>query len=1111
MGITWRFAMPLLSTLAALVIIVHSAEENLERDTRERRFDLRPRLLDMRPTDEQPWRVVRPEPITQQSAQGEVWHNDSQDEPPVRRKLGRKRKRRPPASLEEEPTEKELTLPPVEQEEVNNQDPETGRRRQKLRPNRWTEGAIDPDRPMRKRGQRRKRPSLGNWPRLSEFGDYHRDDKDRDIHTSDEADGQGHGYYSRKRIEDDYDEHVRTKIRHPVSDDYVPKERTKLRRPNSNSRYVISQETGNEEERPEKEKLVKEDKSLSEFSMELMGPLEPTEDDQSPDIDDKLREKSPRIFLNMDKAQEHGTIDPITLKEILKRSNGTSLSEILQQHNLTLADLLNGKENAISVLKSFEDNHSSTKDNNVDSIVNDNANSTELEISQREIINVNLNLDSDINVDKDYNITNQNTTNEEVEVTVFSEPTNNGNNEPIPLPVKNKYNVSFTAINKNTEQRSVALENRNSGSMIKRRFPPGIRRKLRMRPMANNTFKSQINRDLIALSARRYIHHNRRNATKSKEWRDMIPLIMTVNTTENQKKKEESNSLTTISIPEETTTIADLDETIETTIANEVSTRNHFDDSEDGGFNTEVPEPSTISIEILATEMDASITERPTTVRPISNAAGLRRQAFNNRLKKKRLKQRISTTEAPSNDIMKHLLELGDLVSSSEFIARTQIPRATVPNDSTETVTELEDFLTTETISKHTKTTKNPATREFTKSSGVTQTPLIFSTEETSKIEIEEILNDTRTSTKLSKILKERNMTLSELLQHRERGSSHVHLADIFHNASREPNPPEPFLSKSLLEPISKETYPLRAILEANAHEQATKPTTIDPIYTNHVNIPVIMDFGNNVNENAENMGIMSLFNNHTKETTLPNIEKSTLQQDSKGTPYKSTIIAVNATDDGDINRESRMLTDDQDMISWNEIFSMIRKNQKNETKALEKLTNELPPPPGTYKKIVLEEDVDGDGLIVLEDLQSLKSTEKKVATVSEEKIEFNSYEGADETSQEPGILKNAPSSAKSVTVATASIVGLAMILFLLTYAALKWKQQRSVSHKKTFGDERIPTPVFENRKVKKNCSSRSMSPMLPTSNIYTMNTLESQTGKDSPEYMWDTLRKPFQ
>lgn len=183
-------------------------------------------------------------------------------------------------------------------------------------------------------------------------------------------------------------------------------------------------------------------------------------------------------------------------------------------------------------------------------------------------------------------------------------------------------------------------------------------------------------------------------------------------------------------------------------------------------------------------------------------------------------------------------------------------------------------------------------------------------------------------------------MTLSELFEHRERGSSHVHLADIFHNASREPNPPEPFLSKSLIEPISKETYPLRALLDANLHDPATKATTEDPILLNHINIPVIMDFGNNVNENAENMGIMSLFNNFTKNRVIVAEENSTLQTDSKGTPYKSTVIAVNATDDDDTTRESRMLDDNQDMISWNEIFSMIRKNHKNETKAIEKLTN---------------------------------------------------------------------------------------------------------------------------------------------------------------------------
>lgn len=379
----------------------------------------------------------------------------------------------------------------------------------------------------------------------------------------------------------------------------------------------------------------------------------------------------------------------------------------------------------------------------------------------------------------------------------------------------------------------------------------------------------------------------------------------------------------------------------------------------------------------------------------------------------------------------------------------------------------------------------------------------------------------------------ERNMTLSELVEHRERGSSHVHLADIFHNASREPNPAEPFLSKSLLEPISKETYPLRALLDANSHDPNARATTIDPSMISNINIPVVMDFRNNVNENAENMGIMSLFNNFTKLTN-----KSTVIKDSEGKPYETPIVAVNITNINNVSetvRESRVLSENpDDVVSWNEIFSLMRRNQQNDTAlqipegisfdkkkflhtklyyiilCLFLISGLSPIKP--FKKIRLDEDLDGDGLIVLEDLQHLKDFESNIASGSDEKIEVNAYEKK-EPQQGSGILDKIPSQTKSVTVATASIAGLAMILFLLTYAAFKWKQQRSVlQRKRSFGDERIPTPVFENRKGHKNNSStRSISPMLQTSNIYTLNTLDSQNGKDSPDYMWDTLRKPFQ
>lgn len=59
----------------------------------------------------------------------------------------------------------------------------------------------------------------------------------------------------------------------------------------------------------------------------------------------------------------------------------------------------------------------------------------------------------------------------------------------------------------------------------------------------------------------------------------------------------------------------------------------------------------------------------------------------------------------------------------------------------------------------------------------------------TAKEEIMEFLNNKENQANLTDILKTRNMTTEELVALRERGSSQRHLADIFHNKTREPEP----------------------------------------------------------------------------------------------------------------------------------------------------------------------------------------------------------------------------------------------------------------------------------------------------------------------------------
>ncbi|XP_018333534.1 uncharacterized protein LOC108742731 [Agrilus planipennis] len=63
------------------------------------------------------------------------------------------------------------------------------------------------------------------------------------------------------------------------------------------------------------------------------------------------------------------------------------------------------------------------------------------------------------------------------------------------------------------------------------------------------------------------------------------------------------------------------------------------------------------------------------------------------------------------------------------------------------------------------------------------------------KEEIMEMMKDPEGNRRLSRILELKNITLDELIEMRERGSSKKHLADLFHNQNKEPEPPkEPFI-----------------------------------------------------------------------------------------------------------------------------------------------------------------------------------------------------------------------------------------------------------------------------------------------------------------------------
>ncbi|XP_045499610.1 uncharacterized protein LOC123697220 isoform X2 [Colias croceus] len=1080
-------AMTLLSTLAALVIIVHTAEEEYERAQR----GMRARSLDVEvPSYEQAWRALE-DPKLPETPQSDAWKNDTPDEVPKRRRT-RKRKRRPQISADDlEPQERHVfhsdVLPRNQEYFVT--PPETVRRRKKVNrhdkekdeTDRWGD-QIGIDRPVRRRGHRRKRPiDTEQQPRLSEFD----------------------GFRFHETIPD---ENPWNNIRNEQFNDgtlNATNEQDNMEQNEEDGRLPYSLNTeidnGDDDELQNDHKIIVSeplpaynDRSLSEFSLESL--IKPIPEDNIKIKKDKIKEKTKNTISQKEKAllKDNEPLEPQALKAILKRSNGRSLSEILQQNNLSLSDLLQGREKALSLLQAgdLSENEKLRDENNIEA----NNTSSNHNEGQNHLTFIQSGSQEQKNLQE---IIEEQPITEQILTTAYT-------------PDETSTTQRIVEINSNDH-----IEN-TTETHTRRRFPFHVRRRLRTRPY-NNTRKVQLSRDLISLTSRKY--QNNRN----KDWIEFMPTP-----TKNKKIKQDSNVpintetkdpmvrensfiSTTVMVEESTEQFQETDNTeipttqssyvdmnsFKTTIDTEFNDRNTQQNDELLTTDTDETIPTTIAI--TTTEKIVTITQKPrihSPIRPTLNASELRRQAFNNRLNKKRMKQKKQSEEESHDGARNDVFSMGNLVPASEFIAKTQGTTSAYDRNN---LTTLEDVTVTESTTRSQNRFRSTKPPNVKKSSILPKIqPYMSDTEDTAKFEIEEILNDSITRARLSRILKERNMTLNELVEHRERGSSHVHLADIFHNASKEPNPPEPFLSKSLIEPISKETYPLRALLEANLHDPKSN-LDLNALNSNYLNIPVVMDFGNNVNENGENMGIMSLFSNTSRHS-----ENKENRKHMNATDYKapSNSETINEQKSG---REGRVFNTDKGLINWNDIFKLLHDNN-NQTDSDELVQARVSSKPDTIKKILLEEDDDGDSVIIFEDLQHLKNN--NVAS-NEEDIEVKLLEKIEDRPSKPAF--NTSSNARSVTVVTASIIGLALVLFLLTYAAFKWRQQsKMIESKQCANEERIPSPVFENRSTKNNSSTRSKSPML-TSNIYSINTLDTHADADSPEYMWDSLRKPFQ
>lgn len=209
------------------------------------------------------------------------WESEFHDEPPKRR---RKRKRRPTESSTEELTHQEIhtypdaALPSYSETDYgnNHETTELPRRRRKrinARPNRWADDVLDSDRPIRRRTQRRKRPSFDPWAQSMEHYGRQRSEPstgiDKNARSEDDEQQMGEKIYINN--EDHREKYHQNNLPTEYENENPQKSHAELtpdiimRDPNVEVVALPDVSVNSQINVPN----MQEDKSLSEFSLEM--------------------------------------------------------------------------------------------------------------------------------------------------------------------------------------------------------------------------------------------------------------------------------------------------------------------------------------------------------------------------------------------------------------------------------------------------------------------------------------------------------------------------------------------------------------------------------------------------------------------------------------------------------------------------------------------------------------------------------------------------------------------------------------------------------------------------------------------------------------------------
>lgn len=349
------------------------------------------------------------------------------------------------------------------------------------------------------------------------------------------------------------------------------------------------------------------------------------------------------------------------------------------------------------------------------------------------------------------------------------------------------------------------------------------------------------------------------------------------------------------------------------------------------------------------------------------------------------------------------------------------------------------------------------------------------------RTDILELIEDRRSGARLFKVLAQRNMTLGELIEHRQRGSSQLHLAEIFHSKSKS--------------------------ADATAADADEESPDILPAFNN----------------------FPSFQSGHVKS-----VKPDDIKTDSEGSSYFTSIINIKPTDE--VYKESRRLKP----------AAVVPKPSQTQRStdfwSYDPLdNNDVSDGSSTYKSIVsssrMSPPLDPD--LIYHGIEQIENEVARANDILDLELSGHTYKRNSVTVE---TAPNMPVGVRSAIIASSSIVGISFLVFIIIFAACRWRQKRkkTYAYSENFQAVRSRLPILTTAAAQaaaardslgaasmrtkskagsggQGHSSEGSTARMTGRHLSSSNSCSSKINTMDPnspevqEYLYDAMRKPFQ